>query len=373
MFGPATVTSRWIRFAAAVLAVTGTAACSPSLDAAEHAVILLYHHVSTSSPSSTSVTPDRFEEHLEYLAQNDFAVLPLEEIVRALDGGHALPPRAVALTFDDAYESVYDEALPRLERRNWPFTVFVATDPVDDGYAGFMSWDELRDLEARGGTIGNHSADHAYLLRRQPDENHAVWRERVRDNIMHAEARLEQELEQPLPFFAYPYGEFDAPLESIVTDLGYVGFGQQSGPVGRSYEQSRLPRYPVATGFDDLDSLAEKLRTRPLPVTVLGPDSTVLAAGAEAPLLRLRIPDGAYRRDAMRCYVAGQEPARIEWDGDVASIRAREPLDTGRSKYNCTAPAASGPGVFFWYSHLWIKQAQGGSETSQGVYQIGDE
>jgi hypothetical protein len=62
----------------------------------------------------------------------------------------------------------------------------------------------------------------------------------------------------------------------------------------------------------------------------------------------------------MRCYVAGQEPAQIEWQDDVAAIRALEPLRPGRTKYNCTAPSNSESDVFFWYSHLWIKQTDDG-------------
>jgi hypothetical protein len=59
--------------------------------------------------------------------------------------------------------------------------------------------------------------------------------------------------------------------------------------------------------------------------------------------------------------VAGQEPAIIEWRGDVAAIRSRAPLGAGRSKYNCTAPSTSISGVYYWYSHLWIQPRDDGS------------
>jgi hypothetical protein len=176
----------------------------------------------------------------------------------------------------------------------------------------------------------------------------------VRDNITASQARLDAELDRPLPLFAYPYGEFDIALESIVAELGYVGLGQQSGPVGPQSDPHHLPRYPMATGFDSLESLAEKLRTRPLPVTVLAPRSRVLDTGAPPPELRVQLPNGPYRREALSCFVAGQELARIQWQDDVATIRARAPLGPGRSKYNCTAPSASEPRVYYWYSHLWI-------------------
>jgi peptidoglycan/xylan/chitin deacetylase (PgdA/CDA1 family) len=328
----------------------------------DHAVILLYHHVSEDTPSSTSVTPGTFEDHLDYLA--DYEVVPLEQIVQALDGQGGegtLPPDAVAITFDDAYESVYTEALPRLEERDWPFTVFASTDYIDGNYGGYMSWEQLREVERRGGAVGNHSRSHRHLVRRDPGESERAWRARVAADLRHAQSRLEEELQSPLHYFAYPYGEFDRDLEAVAAELGFVAFGQQSGPVGPSSDRRHLPRFPVATAYADLDSLGDKLDSRPLPVRVLAPDSRVLAADAGPPALRLELPPGPYDRERLRCYVSGQEPARIDWRDDEAVIRARAPLSPGRSKFNCTAPARAEAGVYYWYSYLWIKPRADGS------------
>ncbi len=328
----------------------------------DHAVILLYHHVSEDTPPSTSVTPGTFEDHLDYLA--DYEVVPLEQIVQALagEGGEGtLPPDAVAITFDDAYESVYTEALPRLEERGWPFTVFASTDYIDGNYGGYMTWEQLRDAERRGATVGNHSRSHRHLIRRDPAESEKEWRERVAADLRHAQSRLQEELESPLRYFAYPYGEFDRGLEAVAAELGFVAFGQQSGPVGPSSDRRHLPRFPVATAYADLDSLGDKLDSRPLPVRVLAPDSRVLAADAGPPALRLELPPGPYDRERLRCYVSGQEPARIDWRGDEAVIRARAPLSPGRSKFNCTVPARGEAGVYYWYSYLWIKPRADGS------------
>ena len=361
------LTTRRVRWALAVPLALGVAHTTDAAaaGAADHAVVLVYHHVSDRTPPSTSVTPAVFETHLDYLARSDFTVLPLSEVIQALATGRPLPARAVALTFDDAYVSVYREALPRLERRGWPFTVFVATDSIDRGYGSYMSWDELRDLERRGGTVGNHSRDHGHLVRREPGESEPAWRRRVREGIVGAQARLEGELDNPLKVLAYPYGEFDAPLERLVEEVGYVAFGQQSGPVGRDSDRRSLPRFPVATGFADLDSLADKLRSRPLPVEVLAPADRILGPASPPPELRLRIPEGPYRRAEMSCFVSGQPPATVEWRGDVATVRAQKPLGPGRSKYNCTAPSSAESGVFHWYSHLWIQPNDDGTWYSE--------
>jgi hypothetical protein len=56
--------------------------------------ILVYHHVATGTPPSTSVTPATFRRHLDYLSEQGFEVLPLEALVQAIRTGGALPPRA---------------------------------------------------------------------------------------------------------------------------------------------------------------------------------------------------------------------------------------------------------------------------------------
>src|SRR6056297_580784 len=327
----------------------------------EHAVILLYHHVSDDTPAATSVSPDTFSTHLDYLAAQGYNVIPLDELVAGLRDSGSLPANAVAITFDDAYSSVFTHALPMLERRGWPFTVFVSTDYIDKSYGGYMSWAQLRALETRGGRIGNHSSSHRHLIRRMAGESEMAWRKRVAADIEHAQSRLQAELAAPLHMHAYPYGEFDEPLEALLEELDYVTFGQQSGPVGPVSELHSLPRFPVATGYADLESLAEKLRSRPLPVEVLSPDSRVLGPGAGPPLLKLRIPPGGYDRTGLRCFVSGQPPANVKWDGDIALVRAQQALRPGRSKFNCTVPSSDLPGVYFWYSHLWIRPKDDGN------------
>lgn len=357
---------RGLRTASILLATFAGAQCSASNASPEdpRAVIFVYHHVAADTPASTSVTPQRFAEHLSLIEQGRHSVVTLQRVIDALERGERLPPRSVAITFDDAYLSVYTEALPLLEAREWPFTVFVSTQAVDEGHAATMTWDQLRDLEARGGAIGNHSRSHDHLVRPHPAETAAAWRARVTDDILAARARLEAELERPLTVFAYPYGEFDRDIRDLVRTLGLRGVGQQSGPVGPGTDPWAIPRFPVATGFDSPQRYREKLATLALPVTVLGPESNTLEADAGPPELDLVITPGSFDVDQLVCYVPGQPPAQIRWVDKSAGrlkVTAREPLDPGRSKYTCTAPSHRNPGSYHWYSHLWMKPNPDGS------------
>lgn len=331
--------------------------------AAQSAVVLEYHHVAEDTPPSTSVTPDVFERHMDHLAENGFNVWPLPKLVETLRDGEEVPDRTVALTFDDAYASVHEEVFPRLQERGWPFTVFVATGPIDKDINAYMSWDDLRELEAAGVTIANHSVNHEHMIRRRPQENESEWRKRQRREITEAQERLEEELEAPPPrLFAYPFGEFSPAVRQIVEEQGFVGFGQQSGAIGTDSDFTALPRFPIATGFDSLDSFALKVRSHPLPVRRTEPESGVLGPDDARPGLRLLLEPGPYRPEAIRCYVHGDVVSveLEESDPPRLLVRPSAPIGAGRTKVNCTAPATDSD-AWFWYSFVWLKPLPDGS------------
>ena len=233
-----------------------------ALPAGAHgAVAFIYHHFGVADLPSTNIRLDQFESQLDHLAEAGYRVWSLGRVVAALRSGEALPDRVVSLTADDAYRSVYQEAWPRLRQRGWPLTVFVPTDPVDDGVAAYMSWDQMRELAAQGVEFANHSASHDHLLRRA-GESGAQWRQRVRADLERAQRRLREELGPEAlaspALLAYPYGEYSTELAELVRDMGYVGVGQQSGAIGPGADFGALPRFPVNERYGELDSFQVK-------------------------------------------------------------------------------------------------------------------
>lgn len=76
-------------------------------------------------------TVDTFRWQMDLLA-SCFNVLPLYDALQLLREGR-LPPRAIAITFDDGYRSTHDLALPILKEYGLPATVFVTTGHIDHG------------------------------------------------------------------------------------------------------------------------------------------------------------------------------------------------------------------------------------------------
>lgn len=331
---------------------------------ADHAVVLLYHHVSTETPASTSISPQAFQEHLEYLETNDFKVLPLSQILKSLDKGNSLPDNTVSITFDDAYRSVLENALPLLKKRNWPFTVFVNTAAVDKGYRNYLNWHDLRVLLKSGAEFGNHSHNHFHLVRKKVGESDEQWRTRTREDLTIASSRLEKELGITTKMFAYPYGEYTPELKAIVDQLGYFGIAQQSGAVGFGFDRLAVPRFPMATNYADMQRFATSVNSRPLPVEDVWTGPVVLQTGSISQnKFEFTLLPGDYQEHGLACFSSSGERLELEkkivQDGWRISIRLPE-WQPGRRKVNCTAPSLKEKGVYYWHSNQWLVKKQDG-------------
>ncbi|MEM7563966.1 MAG: polysaccharide deacetylase family protein [Pseudomonadota bacterium] len=335
--------------------------CPPGISAADHAVVLVYHHVSEDTPPVTSVSPEVFEKHLQYLEDNEFNVWPLSRIVDYLQQRKLMPENTVAITFDDAFESVYDEALPRMQKRGWPFTLFVSSEPIDRGFKNYLSWNKIRKLAAKGVEIANHSHSHAHLVRRHEGESKSEWQIRVSRDIDQGSRRIEEETGQRHRIFAYPYGEYSPDLQLLLKQKGYFGIAQQSGAMSHESDFLALPRFPMSTGYAKMSRLAISVNARALPVK--GIEFTVRnSTNGAMDQLRFNLKNGAYRIAELACYSAIGGKLQIEDVGEQTyRLLLAETQRAGRNKVNCTAPSSEKSGEYFWHSFQWLVKNPDGS------------
>lgn len=345
-------------FITVFILATASVPPAPAAGGETNAVIFMYHRFGEDEYPSTNVRLDQFEAHLEYLEANGFNVWPLEKVVEHLRNNRPMPDRTVAITIDDAYDSVYREAYPRLKERGWPFAVFVSTGPVDRGFASIMTWDQLREMAENGATIANHGVEHGHMADIRPGETKGEWLERVREEIGAAQERIKTEIGAAPMLFAYPYGEYDRDLAILVAELGYTAFGQQSGAAGPYSDPRAYPRYPLAEAYSELKDFAVKAKSLALPVRLVRPWDPVLPDGERRPVLEVELADNEARLSRLACFVTSQGKVPVKWDGPDRSrftVQAPEPLGRGRARYNCTAPSKE-PGRYYWYSHVWVIQ-----------------
>lgn len=93
---------------------------------ADRLLILLWHNVEGTwyHPSRAGVGVRGLERQLKRLKQLA-TIVPLTSALNTLSAGNQLPPRAVALTFDDGYQDNLDLAAPLLKRLDLPATFFL--------------------------------------------------------------------------------------------------------------------------------------------------------------------------------------------------------------------------------------------------------
>jgi peptidoglycan/xylan/chitin deacetylase (PgdA/CDA1 family) len=183
--------------------------------------ILLYHRVSDDD-DPLAVAPRRFREQMAHLAAEGYRVVDLIEALDLLGAGVAAP-RTIALTFDDGFADVGDEALPVLQRHGFRATVFVSTG-VTDGRVAFpwyerqpkvLGWDEIVALD-RQGTLRfeAHTVTHPSLLAVDDGTAAAEIRESRRE--------LQGRLGRTVSAFAYPAGLYGERERHLVAQAGYA-------------------------------------------------------------------------------------------------------------------------------------------------------
>lgn len=195
------------------------------------ASVLLYHRIATvtNDPTLLCVTPEQFEEHLQYLTARYevIATKTLEQRIR----NKALTGKELCITFDDGYQDNFTHGLPLLEKFKVPAAIFITTSNLggradfawDKNYtqsdrATFLSPEEIRSLSKNPLiTIGAHTHTHVNLT--------TLPEELVRSELSKSKSILEEIIGKPIETFAYPFGgqfDFNDETMRIAEDVGFA-------------------------------------------------------------------------------------------------------------------------------------------------------
>jgi peptidoglycan/xylan/chitin deacetylase (PgdA/CDA1 family) len=123
----------------------------------------------------------------------------------------SLSSGTITLEFDDGYASVYQYAIPILNARGIRSTQAIISDYLGGLY---VTKAQMLEMQSQGHEIASHTRTHAHLT--EITQSEAV------DEISNSKSRL-QSLGANVSTFVYPYGEYNASVEQIVRNAGYIG------------------------------------------------------------------------------------------------------------------------------------------------------
>jgi peptidoglycan/xylan/chitin deacetylase (PgdA/CDA1 family) len=245
--GPAQATAGRSRPEGTPSAAPAPSPAPPSVILARsHVPVLCFHQIrpwrADDPPSTRSLItpPDRLAGQMQTLASAGYTTITPDQLLNHLKFDVRLPERPVLLTFDDASEGQYTNALPILQDHAFTATFFVMTVVLDKPH--WLSRTQVRDLDRRGMTIGAHTWDH----HRVTGYTGADWWIQLTEPA-HELTRI---IGRPVRLFAYPNGAWNQAALPHVQAAGYEAAFQLGAPQDRSHPLLTIRRIMVASDWN---------------------------------------------------------------------------------------------------------------------------
>ncbi len=195
-----------------LLLAAGALAAAVELYPPQGMLILEYHKVNDRMNDDYTVSTKDFAAQMDFLQAEGYTTVSVLDFLRAKKGKLKLPDKPVVVSFDDGYSDNYTEALPILEKRSMKATVFMVTNDV--GLPGYLTWDQLHEMEKRGVELGSHTANHLPLTNMTVDE--------ARDEAQKSKLMMEWKGLKTIFVLSYPNGQYDKYLPNILKEEEYL-------------------------------------------------------------------------------------------------------------------------------------------------------
>jgi biofilm PGA synthesis lipoprotein PgaB len=217
---------------------------------------LTYHDVrdrvaKNFDPDQYAVSAENLTAHFGWLRSQGYTVVGVDDILTARNSRRPLPDKAVLLTFDDGFRSVYTHVFPLLKIFRYKAVVSLVTEWIETDitidYDGrmltrddFLTWAQIREMQASGLIeIASHSdnlhrgipanpqgnTQPAATARYYQDgqyEDDSAYRHRIESDLALSAERILQHTNIPPRVITWPFGAWNEPIRSIAARHGMV-------------------------------------------------------------------------------------------------------------------------------------------------------
>jgi biofilm PGA synthesis lipoprotein PgaB len=254
--------------------------------------ILSYHEIADKSETldpAYTVTPANFDQQIRWLIDNGYHFVGVDDILKYRKTAKPLPNKAVLITFDDGYQSVYANAYPILKKYKIPSVIALvgnwmrAKDKVDfDGHMidrnKFLSQAEIKEMVSSGlveiashsccmhkGIPGNPQGNmqpalttRQWLADKKRYEDEKSYQQRVYNDLLENNTFLKAYTGQKPRVMVWPYGRYNIEVRRIAQSVGMpIGLTLDDGSNTRNTPLWGLRRILVEgnMSLQDLDFL----------------------------------------------------------------------------------------------------------------------
>jgi peptidoglycan/xylan/chitin deacetylase (PgdA/CDA1 family) len=203
-------------------------------------VVIYYHSVKRQAVQG-------FQKQMKYLANRCTVVKPLNIKTARANGTNPV----VAITFDDAFVNVMENAVPILKMYNLPAGIFVPTDSlgqpprweIPDGWTDkneiVMSEEQVSKLDKDGFEILSHTVSHPFLTEINDDS--------VKAELIQSKQILEGIVGHEVAGVSYPHGAKDDKVCEAARNAGYkIGFTIDPRLANGATDSMQIGRFAIS-------------------------------------------------------------------------------------------------------------------------------
>ena len=213
-------------------------------------VPILEYHVLGTAPAGAPypelyVTRSDFSRQVDWLDEDGYQAVTLEEVEKAWYHGGTLPAKPVVLSFDDGYRPQFTFALPELRKHGWPGLLNLKAEGSD------LYTSNVETMIAAGWELAAHTIHHLDLT--------TLGAEQLKEEVAGSRAILRRDYGVPVENFCYPAGRFDPAVIEAVEAAGYTGATTEVPGYAERQKPYELSRFEILSSTG-VSGLAEDLR-----------------------------------------------------------------------------------------------------------------
>jgi peptidoglycan/xylan/chitin deacetylase (PgdA/CDA1 family) len=245
--------------------------------------VLMYHHVYDQDTSSSTITTKLFRDQLTLLKNKGYQFISLQQMKEFLQGS-PIPENAVLVTFDDGYESFYDNAYPILKEMAIPAVNFIITGSLEhpqqdipkkmsrEQIKAMLSDSSLIDVQCHTDSLHNKNPQGKALLvghltadgKAETDEQ---FKQRIVSDTQACISKLKPLTPAPVDVFAYPYGIYSKEAADDIHEAGIeYAFTILTKMTTRQVDHLVIPRINAGSPNITPEALVKSIQRSVIPV-----------------------------------------------------------------------------------------------------------
>ncbi|GGP22760.1 poly-beta-1,6-N-acetyl-D-glucosamine N-deacetylase PgaB [Silvimonas iriomotensis] len=269
--------------------------------------VLCYHEVRDDVwvlPDPYAISTRRLAQHFEWLRENGYHVISVDDILDARAGKKPLPPKAILLSFDDGYRSFYTNVFPLLKAFGYHAVQGVVGHWIDATEGAeitaesrnysrddIMTWAQIKELSDSGLVeIASHSFNEHHGSQANPQGNQlpalithvydpvanayetdAQYTARIRNDLQQNSDLIAKHIGKAPRVMVWPYGRYNQATIDAAKAVGMpitltLDDGTNSPDVGLDRLRRVLITHNDGESTKALDAAMRASSARPLRV-----------------------------------------------------------------------------------------------------------